>query len=152
MKLRHFLLIIPVVLMAYACQQEQEYAEDPVYDTMFFSADSIDFKSPIATKVAFDAGQKVYVGIAFAAGGEGKYIMRAEQTWLLTSDTNKEVIKDSKLVVGAAGKEPFWSFKAPMEPGVYKVTFKEKYSYSAQKATGQIFGESRIVTATFKVR
>lgn len=152
MKLKHFLLILPVCLLSLACRQEVEYAEDPVYESMFFSADSIDFGAPIATKVAFDAGQEVYVGIAFADGGGGKNIMRATQAWSVLSASGEVVLKDSKMVVGAAGKEPSWSFKAPLEAGTYTVTFKEKYSYSVQKITGQIFGESRTVSASFKVK
>ena len=152
MKLKHLFLLIPFCLLAYACQQETIYAEDPVYDNMFFSPDSIDFHSAIVTKVSFVPVQKVYVGIAFAEGGEGQNIMRATQTWQLISSSGDVLKKESKTVVSAAGKEPFWEFNAPLNPGVYTVSFKEKYSYSAQKVSGQIFGESRTVSATFKVK
>ena len=50
------------------------------------------------------------------------------------------------------GHEPVWTFTAPMEEGEYSVTFKEKYSFSAQQRNGTIFGESATLSSKFRVR
>lgn len=124
------------------------YSEPPVYGTMFFSPDSIDWHGVLRQQMTFEPGQKVFVGITIE--DEGAYITRATQTWELTG--GGQSITEQRTVVAPVGKEPAWSFIAPDEPGEYNVSFREKYSYSAQTPAGTIYGESNRFNGRFRVR
>lgn len=132
-----------------SCQQELLYSQEPSYEKMFFSADSIDFHGEIHATMTFNPGQKVYVGILIA--DDGAYITRSDQTWTLRGYGIDDVVKTMS-VVAPCGKEPTWSFYAPNEPGEYSVSFKEKYNFSASKPDGTIFGQSATMSAKFRVR
>ena len=132
-----------------ACEKEI-YSEYPVYERLFFSADSIDWKGEIRPVHSFSPGQKVYVGIAIQS--DGAYITRATQTWTLHGGGSEPLRSEVKTVVAPVGREPVWSFSAPLEEGEYSVTFKEKYSFSAQQPNGTIFGESAKLNSKFRVR
>lgn len=141
------LLTLTVWMSLTSCEQEI-YSREPMYDTMFLSADSIDFDA-ICRTMTFSPGQKVYVGILIA--DDGAYITRADQTWTLRGPGMEEQ-KVNKSVIDPCGKEPTWSFIAPLMEGEYTVSFKEKYSFSAQKPDGTIFGQSDMLNTRFRVK
>lgn len=129
--------------------QEELYSAEPVYDTLFFCADSIDFKGEIKPTYSFKPGQRVYVGVLIA--DDGAYITRSDQTWTLRG-MGMETLTEKKSVVAPCGKEPTWSFNAPDSVGEYTVSFKEKYNFSASKPNGTIYGQSATLSATFRVK
>lgn len=151
---KHVLLLVQTVVLMLAiasltaCQKEI-YSEYPAYGTLFFSADSIDWKGELHSTHSFAPGQTVYVGITIE--NDGAYITRATQTWTLRGLDTDEVRTETKKVVDPVGHEPVWTFTAPMEEGEYSVTFKEKYSFSAQQPNGTIFGESATLSSKFRV-
>lgn len=141
-------LLMLLVLGLSSCTEEYR-SEPPSYDVMFFSPDSIDFSGTIRNAMTFSPGQQVWAGITIV--DKGAYITRATQTWKLTG-TNIDPIEAKKVVVDPVGKEPWWTFTAPMEEGEYTVTFSEKYSYSASRPDGTIYGQSGNIKARFRVR
>ena len=132
-----------------ACEKDI-YSEYPKYGTLFFSADSIDWKGELKSVHSFSPGQTVYVGITIER--DGAFITRATQTWTLRGLGSEESHTETKIVVDPVGREPVWKFTAPLEEGEYSVTFKEKYSFSAQQPNGTIFGESATMNSKFRVR
>lgn len=154
MKRRPFPLLTVIVMLAgtvltMGCQKDI-YSEPPQYGTLFFSADSIVWQGVITPVHSFAPGDTVYVGVTIEY--DGAYITRAEQQWALRGGGEDPLRTEKKTVVGPVGKEPVWKFTAPLEPGEYSVTFKEKYSYSAQRPNGTIFGESATLNSKFRVR
>ena len=143
-----FLLACVASTMMLTSCNEEIYSAEPVYGTLFFSADSIDFQGEIHNTMTFAPGQTVYAGITIEDAGA--YITRADQTWTLRGDTADTKI--TKSVIAPCGKEPVCTFTAPDEVGEYTVTFKEKYSFSASKPDGTIFGQSSTLTAKFRVK
>lgn len=157
MKSIHFSFVQTVLLMVlclsgfvFTSCEEEIYSEDPVYDMLFFSADSIDFQGKIHNTMSFHPGQTVYAGITLVS--DGAYITKATQTWTLSGAHMEKPYSEQKTVVGPCGKEPTWKFTAPDSIGEYTVTFSEKYSYSASKANGTIYGQSKRMTARFSVK
>ena len=144
-----FMTVVAMLMALTACEKEI-YSEYPAYGTLFFSADSIDWKGEIRPVHSFSPGQTVYVDITIER--DGAYITRATQTWTLRGLDTDEVRTETKKVVDPVGHEPVWTFTAPMEEGEYSVTFKEKYSFSAQQRNGTIFGESATLNSKFRVR
>ena len=139
-----------VMISSLAACQKDIFSEYPAYGTLFFSSDSIDWKGEIRSVHSFSPGQTIYAGITIER--DGAYITRATQTWTLRGlDTGTER-KETRTVVDPVGREPVWTFTAPMEEGEYSVTFKEKYSFSAQQPNGTIFGESATLNSKFRVR
>jgi hypothetical protein len=153
---KHVLLLLQAVVLTAAiasltaCRQAEIYSEYPAYGTLFFSADSIVWKGEIRPVHQFSPGQTVYVGITIER--DGAYITRATQTWTLRGVGTEYEHKETRTVVGPVGREPVWQFQAPMEEGEYSVTFKEKYSFSAQQPNGTIFGESATLNSKFRVK
>jgi len=154
MKKRSFLLVVAAAVTALAASfascEKEIYSEYPAYGTLFFSADSIDWRGEIRPVHSFSPGQTVYAGITIER--DGAYITRATQTWTLRGGGSDAIRTDVKTVVAPVGREPVWTFTAPMEEGEYSVTFKEKYSFSAQQPNGTIFGESATLNSKFRVR
>lgn len=143
-------LVALMTLSTLTSCREEIYSESPVYDTLFFSADSIDFKGAINNRTIFSPGQTAYVGVTIAS--PGAYITRAEQTWVIRGFADNSEVLAHKTVIGPVGQEPTWKFTAPMEPGEYSVSFNEKYSFSAQQSNGTIFGQSSTLNGKFRVR
>ena len=143
-------VVMSLVLMGMTSCEKEIYSEYPVYGTLFFSADSIDFKGEINNTFTFRPGQTVYVGVTIER--DGAYITRANQTWTLRGYGVQNMLVENKTVIGPVGREPVWQFEAPLEEGEYSVTFKEKYSFSAQQPNGTIFGESATLNGRFKVK
>jgi len=145
------LLVLAVALCGFMASCEKPiYSEYPVYGTMFFSADSIAWEGELHSDHSFSPGQTVYVGITIE--NDGAYITRATQQWTMRGLDTDDVVTETKTVVDPVGREPVWVFTAPLEEGEYSVTFKEKYSFSAQQPNGTIFGESATLSSKFKVR
>ena len=142
-------VVVALVLTGMTSCEKAIYSESPVYGTLFFSADSIDFKGEINNTFTFKPGQTVYVGVTIER--DGAYITRATQTWTLRGYGVDYSHAENKIVVDPVGREPVWKFTAPLEEGEYTVTFKEKYSFSAQQPNGTIFGESTTLNGRFKV-
>ena len=136
--------------IAMAGCEKEIYSERPEYGTLFFSADSIEWRGEIHPVYSFSPGQTVYVGVPIER--EGAYITRATQQWTLRGMGTNAIKTETVTVVGPVGHEPVWHFAAPMEEGEYSVTFKEKYSYSAGQPNGTIFGESATLNSKFRVR
>ena len=151
---KHVLLLVQTMVLMLAiasltaCQKEI-YSEYPAYGTLFFSADSIDWKGELRSVHTFSPGQTVYVGITIER--DGAYITRATQQWTLRGLGKADERSETKIVVDPVGREPVWKFSAPMAEGEYSVTFKEKYSFSAQQPNGTIFGESATLSSKFRV-
>ena len=150
--MRKSLFFLAAIVTAFICLtacEKEIYSEYPVYGTLFFSADSIEWKGELRSVHTFSPGQTVYVGITIER--DGAYITRAAQQWTLRGLGTKEDRSENKTVVDPVGREPEWKFTAPMEAGEYSVTFKEKYSFSAQQPNGTIFGESATLSSKFRV-
>ncbi len=140
-----FMTVVAMLVGLTACEKEI-YSEYPAYGTLFFSADSIEWKGELRSVHTFSPGQTVYVGITIER--DGAYITRATQQWTLGKADERS---ETKIVVDPVGREPVWKFSAPMAEGEYSVTFKEKYSFSAQQPNGTIFGESATLSSRFRV-
>ena len=143
------IVVLAAIVPTTGCQKEI-YSEPPQYGTLFFSADSIVWQGVITPVHSFAPGDMVYVGVTIE--NDGAYITRAEQEWKLRGGDKEPIRSEKKTVVGPVGREPVWQFTAPLEPGEYSVTFKEKYSFSAQRPNGTIFGESATLNSKFRVR
>lgn len=143
-----FMTVVTMLVGLTACEKEI-YSEYPAYGTLFFSADSIEWKGELRSVHTFSPGQTVYVGITIEC--DGAYITRATQQWTLRGLGKADERSETKIVVDPVGREPVWKFSAPMEEGEYSVTFKEKYSFSAQQPNGTIFGESATLSSKFRV-
>lgn len=138
-------LLLPLLgsLWLTSCREEV-YASDPVYDKMVFTLPGAP-QEPIYSAAV---GDSVVALVAFSYPGE--YVTRSDQKWtMVTSDTT---ITISRRVVDPCGKMPELRFKVPAGEGEVALSFSERYSYSAQKETGQIFGASTTLTGHLRIR
>lgn len=138
-------LLLPLCgVLAFSSCREEVYASDPVYEKMVFTLPG----APTQPVYSAAVGDSV---VAFVVCSDpGEYITRADQKWtIVTSDTTFTV---SRRVVNPCGTMPELRFKMPAGESDVTVSFSERYSYSAQKETGQIFGTSTTLTGQLRIR
>lgn len=154
---RIFAAYFPVLLLSVlASCQKPIYSEAPEYGKLKFTTDApssitLNRQSAVNTSSVCSAGDSVTVFMQTAYAGS--YITEAEYIWKLYV-TNDSVASKTVRVIAPHKQNtpPMWTFKAPSDKGDYVVTFKAKYDYSAQTASGQIYGESQSHTETLRVR
>lgn len=145
-----------LLLSVLASCQKPIYSEAPEYGKLKFTTDApssitLDRQSAVNTSSVCSAGDSVTVFMQTAYAGS--YITEAEYIWKLKV-TNDSVASKTVRVIAPHKKNtpPMWTFKAPSISGTYAVTFEANYDYSAQTASGQIYGKSQSYTENLKVK
>lgn len=145
-----------LLLSTLASCQKPIYSEAPEYGKLKFTTEApssitLDSQASIKTSSYCSVGDSVTVFMQTAYAGS--YITEAVYTWKLYVTRDSVASKTVRVIAPhKQNTPPMWTFKAPSVSGDYDVTFKAQYEYSANTASGQIYGDSQSYTGTISVR
>ena len=154
MQKKSLLAISLTLLLGMASCYEPVMSESPVYVELRFttlapSEITLDKHTTLPKNSTFAPGDSVtaFMQVSYT----GAYITEADYHWRLY--VGDSVVSEVVNVIAPHKQDapPMWRFKAPDTKGKYEVGFKAKYDYSAQTATGQIYGESSSYSAKLSV-
>ena len=153
---RFFAVCLPVLMLGMASCQKPIYSEAPEYGELKFTQDplsKITLDNQQGIKVSSICDPDDSVTVFMQVGYAGSYITTAKYRWRLYVGSDS-VVENTVRVVAPHKQNtpPMWKFKAPSEGGKYEVSFKADYDYSAQTASGQIYGESATYRGELNVR
>lgn len=132
MKLNHTLLCATFCAVALmSCEEDKKTATVPQYGEIIMP-------------------EKIYTGQYATAKvtylSEGSYVQHADYFFSLSNGTSGKVRK-----VLPNGEEPEFRFKAPLNEGNYRLSFKAGFLFYADLPGGSIYAESNSVNTTFRV-
>lgn len=147
---------LPVLMLGMASCQKPIHSEAPEYGELKFTQEPISeitLGNQQDIKVSSICDPNDSVTVFMQVGYVGSYITTAEYRWKLYVNSDSVVQETIKVVAPhKQNTPPMWKFKAPSKSGKYEVSFKADYDYSAQTASGQIYGESATYRGTLNVR